>query len=71
MSEGDQPERALRHYIQDIIEFGTRIVSYTDGLSQTQFVADTLIYDATLPGTATTQGVGRQGVLIHGGEELR
>ena len=48
MSEGDQPERAWRHYIQDMIEFSKRIVSYTDGLSQTQFVADTLIYDATL-----------------------
>ena len=48
MSEGDQPERAWRHFVQDMIEFSKRIGSYTDGLSQTQFVSDTLTYDATL-----------------------
>ncbi len=44
MSDADQPERAWRHYVKDMIEFSERIVSDTDGLNRNQFVADTLTY---------------------------
>ena len=35
-------------YIQDMIEFGERVVSYTEGLDRDAFVADRRTYDATL-----------------------
>ena len=44
MSDTDQPERAWRHYVHDMIEFSEKIVSYTDGLNQNQFVADSRTY---------------------------
>ena len=41
-------ERSWRLYIQDMIEFGEKVLSYTDGLDQEAFIAETLVYDATL-----------------------
>ena len=41
-------ERSWRLYVQDMIEFGEKALSYTEGLDQSAFVADELTYDATL-----------------------
>ena len=46
MSDADQPERAWRHYVKDMIEFSEKFVSDTDGLNRNQFVADIRTYDA-------------------------
>ena len=35
-------------YVKDMIESGERVLSYTQGLGQNEFVADGLTYDATL-----------------------
>ncbi len=40
--------RHWRFYIEDMIEFGEKVLSYTKGLDQGAFVADGLTYDATL-----------------------
>ena len=37
-----------RLYIHDMIEFGQRVLNYTEGLNQDDFVADERTYDATL-----------------------
>ena len=46
MSEGTQ--REWRFYIDDMIGFGSKVLAYTAGLDQTTFVADSLVYDATI-----------------------
>ena len=48
MSDIDDEERSWRLYIQDMIDFGEKVLSYTDGLDQEAFTAETLVYDATL-----------------------
>ena len=48
MSDIHQEERSWRLYIQDMIDFGEKVLSYTDGLDQEAFTAETLVYDATL-----------------------
>ncbi len=48
MSELHHGERSWRLYIQDMIEFGEKVLSYTDGLDQEAFIAETLVYDAAL-----------------------
>lgn len=48
MSEDGRRVREWRFYIQDMIKFGEKALSYTEGLDQDAFVADSLIYDATL-----------------------
>ena len=48
MSDIDEEERSWRLYIQDMIDFGEKVLSYTDGLDQEAFTAETLVYDATL-----------------------
>ena len=48
MSDANQEARSWRLYIQDMIEFGGKVLSYTDGLDQDTFIAETLVYDATL-----------------------
>ena len=48
MSEIHHGERSWRLYIQDMIEFGEKVLSYTDGLDQEAFIAETLVYDAAL-----------------------
>lgn len=35
-------------YINDMIAFAERVQDYTDGLDQSAFVADQMVYDATL-----------------------
>ncbi|CAM0553484.1 DUF86 domain-containing protein [Vreelandella titanicae] len=41
-------EREWRFYIDDMVGFGEKVLSYTDGLDQIGFLNDDLIYDATL-----------------------
>ncbi|MBS4098360.1 MAG: DUF86 domain-containing protein [Sulfuricella sp.] len=41
-------QREWRFYISDMIGFAEKIVAYTDGMDQEQFVASGLNYDATL-----------------------
>ena len=48
MSDRRQEIRNWRLYIQDMIEFGQRVLNYTEGLDQDDFVADERTYDATL-----------------------
>ena len=40
--------REWRFYIVDMIGFSEKILAYTDGMDETQFVASGLNYDATL-----------------------
>ena len=46
MSDGSQ--REWRFYIDDMIEFGEKVMAYTEGLDQAEFIASGLTYDATL-----------------------
>ena len=48
MSDANQESRSWQLYIQDMIEFSGRVLSYTEGLDQKRFIAGTLVYDATL-----------------------
>ena len=40
--------RPWRLYVQDMIEFGTKILSYTEGMDREAFIADERTYDAVL-----------------------
>ncbi|WNB74422.1 HepT-like ribonuclease domain-containing protein [Methylomonas koyamae] len=58
MSESEPRER--RFYLDDMIAFADKVMTYTDGLDQQAFVASGLNYDATvrnleLIGEAATQ----------------
>ena len=48
MSDAEQGAREWRFYVQDMIEFSEKVLSYTEGLDQDAFIADGLTYDATL-----------------------
>ena len=48
MCEADAEPRHWHLYVQDMIEFSEKVLSYTDGFDQNAFVADGVIYDATL-----------------------
>ena len=48
MSDTGSEARNWRLYVQDMIEFAERALSYTQGLDQETFVADIRTYDATL-----------------------
>lgn len=48
MSDDDHESRNWRLYIGDMIEFSEAVLSYTDGMDQTGFVADRRTYYATL-----------------------
>ena len=48
MCETEREERPWQLYIRDMIDFGEKVLSYTGGLDQDEFVAEGLIYDATL-----------------------
>ena len=48
MCESDTESRPWRLYIQDMIEFSEKVQAYTDGFDQDSFIADEIIYDATL-----------------------
>lgn len=42
------PQREWRFYLDDMISFAERVITYTDGLDQKQFIASGLNYDATV-----------------------
>lgn len=44
----DASQREWRFYLEDMIDFGEKVLAYTDGCSQEGFVASGLNYDATL-----------------------
>lgn len=44
----DPLAREWRFYVDDMIAFAERVVAYTSGFGQAEFVADQLRYDATL-----------------------
>ena len=48
MSDANQEARGWRLYVQDMIGFSEKVLSYTSGLDQATFVADERTYDATL-----------------------
>ena len=48
MSERDGETRHWRLYVEDMIEFAEKALAYTDGMSQSEFLADSRTYDATL-----------------------
>lgn len=47
MSKSESP-REWHFYVSDMLEFADKAQAYTEGFTQTQFVADGLTYDATL-----------------------
>ena len=48
ISEEQSEKRSWRLYLLDMIDFGEKVLTYTDGLEQDAFIAETLIYDAVL-----------------------
>ena len=48
MSDAESGPREWRFYVQDMIDFCGRVLSYTEGLDQRTFLADRRTYDATL-----------------------
>ena len=48
MCEAEHEARNWRLYVQDMCEFSEKVLTYTEGLDQDTFVAEGLIYDATL-----------------------
>ena len=48
MCDSEHEGREWYFYIQDMLEFGERALSYTDGLEQDEFTDDARTYDATL-----------------------
>lgn len=44
----DSTQRAWRFYLDDMIGFAEKVISYTSNLDQAGFVASQLYYDATL-----------------------
>ena len=48
MCDSEHEGREWYFYIQDMVEFGEKALTYTDGLDQDSFTNDALTYDATL-----------------------
>ncbi len=48
MSDAPREGREWRFYVRDMLEFGEKVLAYTEGLDQRDFVADQRTYDATL-----------------------
>lgn len=48
MSRSDAPPREWLFYLDDMIKFAEKVLTYTAKLSQESFVGDSLRYDATL-----------------------
>ncbi len=44
----NRPRREWQFYVQDMLDFAEKALAYTEGLTQDQFIADGLTYDATL-----------------------
>lgn len=48
MPNGERGEHEWRFYVDDMIAFAQKVLSYTDGFDRPGLVADGLAYDATL-----------------------
>ncbi len=48
MSDADNIQREWRFYLQDMIDFAQKSLSYTEGMDQAAFVSSGITYDATL-----------------------
>lgn len=48
MSDGTQPGRQWRFYIDDMIDFAEKVLAYTDGMDQSTFTGSGITYDAVL-----------------------
>lgn len=48
MSDAGESTRAWRFFVTDMIEFGEKVLSYTEGMDRYSFVANARTYDATL-----------------------
>jgi len=48
MSRRGDETRDWRFYIEDMVEFAEKALSYTEGMSQSEFLSDSRTYDATL-----------------------
>ena len=48
MSDSHGSQREWRFYLQDMIGFAGKCLSYTEGMDQQQFVDSGITYDATL-----------------------
>jgi uncharacterized protein with HEPN domain len=48
MSDEGKVQREWRFYLDDMATFAQKVQTYTQGLTQTEFVANELAYDATL-----------------------
>lgn len=48
MSGPDDEPRSWRLYIEDMLACGEKVISYTEGMTQADFIADTRTYDAVL-----------------------
>ena len=48
MSEPDASPREWRFYVDDMRRFAQKVLSYTEGMSQQQFVDSGITYDAAL-----------------------
>lgn len=44
----DTTPREWYFYLNDMIDFANKVLAYTEGLNQQEFIADGLTYDATL-----------------------
>ncbi len=44
----EETERAWRFYLGDMIEFAQKVLTYSEGLEQDDFVENELVYDAIL-----------------------
>jgi len=48
MSENDNTPREWRFYVDDMLTFARKAQTYTEGLTQAEFIADERTFDATL-----------------------
>ena len=48
MCDADRECREWHFYVQDMVEFGEKVLSFTSGLDEHTFIADERTYDATL-----------------------
>ena len=48
MSDPGRGKREWRFYLEDMIEFALKVQLYTTGLDQVGFIANDVVYDATL-----------------------
>ena len=48
MSDQNKEQREWRFYLDDMISFSHKVLLYTRGLQQADFVSQGLVYDATL-----------------------